>query len=157
MKRLFFLILITLYISVQSSAQEVSNDQQILSTLKEFYTKYTKIISKSYFPFKREQLIELNLLQEKYCTKKVIIEYKQWYEDDHDLFTNDWDINTRSLTTMKIIKDSKKQNTYNISFTVDSNPVSPTKIVKKNIQLQIAVIKNGEIYKINSIKDITKA
>ncbi|MEN2401786.1 hypothetical protein GKZ90_0018500 [Flavobacterium sp. MC2016-06] len=156
MKKSFFLILISLYFLINCNAQEVTKDQQISNTLKEFYTNYTKIISKSYFPFKKDQLVELKLLQEKYCTKKISMEYKQWYEDDHDLFTNDWEIDIKSLNTMKIIKDLKKQNSYNVSFTVDSTPVSPTKIVKKNIQLQINLIKTGESYKINSITDITK-
>ncbi|MDX6189500.1 hypothetical protein SGQ83_09085 [Flavobacterium sp. Fl-318] len=156
MKKYLLLILISFHISNRCDAQEITKDQQISNTLKEFYSSYTKIISKSYFPFKKEQLVELSLLQKKYCTKKVILEYKQWYEDGHDLFTNYWEVDTKSLNTMRIIKNLKTQNSYNVSFIVDSNPVSPQKIVKKDIQLQINLIKNGEIYKINSIIDITK-
>lgn len=128
------------------NAQTNVNDKQSIFMLKEFYTAYSKV------SLRIEDLPKVDSLQEKYCTLQLRKEAKKYLEDGHDLLTDDWGISKESLTSMGITKDSTKENTYVVSYIVDSYPVAPDKPVKKQVKLYVTVIKEGESYKIDSVR-----
>ena len=132
-------------------AQNNTNDNHI-TMLKEFYIVYCKLWAFKPVPPPNELYIKLDSLQEKYCSQKVRTEAKEWFDDGHDLFTNDWGIGVESLSTMTIVRDTTKENTYVVSYIVDSFPESPNKPEKKRVSLYVGIINEGESYRINSVR-----
>lgn len=122
-----------------------NNDSRIILMLKEFYTAYSEI------SFRSEDIPKVDSLQEKYCTSQLRKEAKRYLQDGHDLLTDDWGISKESLSSMKITKDPAKEKTYIVSYIVDSYPVAPDKPVKKQVVLHITVVKEDELYKIDSV------
>lgn len=133
------------------AAQSSSNDDNI-RMLKDFYTEYCKLWSIKPVPLPNVLYLKLDSLQKRYCTQKIRTEAKEWFDDGHDLFTADWGIDVESLSTMSIVKDTVKENTYVVSYIVNAFPVSPDKPEKKKVSLYVGVIRDAESYKINSVK-----
>jgi hypothetical protein len=52
---------------------------------------------------------------------------------------------------MTIVKDSRKDNKYIVSYVVDSFPVAPDKPVKKKVVLSVSVVKEGNEFKISAV------
>lgn len=126
------------------NAQTGKGDNAI-STLKEFYTAYSKL------SLKIDDLPKVDSLQEKYCTIQLRNEAKKYLEDGHDLLTDDWSISKESLTSMTVVKDTIEYS-YVVSYIVDSYPVAPDKPVKKQVVLHVTVIKEGKNFKIDSVR-----
>jgi len=134
------------------NAQTGEGDKAI-SMLKEFYIAHSFIWSippSSISPNDFDK--KLDSLTGKYCTPQLRKEAKEYLQDGHDLLTDDWGISKESLTSMKITKESTQENTYVVSYIVDSYPVAPDKPVKKQVTLHVTVVKEGEIYSIASVK-----
>jgi hypothetical protein len=136
---------------VQAQNSSVNNGAEKM--IKEFYTKYCNLWKNTPSSVPANILHEkIDSLAQNYCTNSIRNEAKSWFEDGHDLFTNDWGIDLESLKSLSIVKDLTKSNTYSVSYIVESYPVSPDKPVKKQITLQVSVIKENDIYKINEVK-----
>ncbi len=130
---------------------QTGEDDRVISMLKEFYIAHSNIwsihpsqISPNDFDKK------LDSLAEKYCTPQLRKEAKKYLEDGHDLLTDDLGMSKESLNSLSVVKDAK-ENTYVVSYTVDSYPVAPEKPVKKQVVLHVTVVKEGENYKIASV------
>ena len=119
-------------------------NKQALQMLKEFYS------ARSTVKFIVKDSARWDSIQKKYCTQKLIKKAKEWYDDGHDLFTNDWGIDIESLKTMTILKDSTKENTYAVLYIVNFQ-VSPNKREKKKVTLHVGVVEESENYKITSV------
>lgn len=140
-----------LFVINACGAQNNTNDIHI-TMLKEFYTEYCKQWAVKPVPHPSDLYIKLSSLLEKYCTLKLRTEAKEWFDDGHDLLTNDWEIDVESLNTMTIVRDTGKENTYVVSYIVDSFPESPNKPEKKRVSLYVGIVKEGENYRIDSVK-----
>lgn len=134
-------------------AQKPLLDNEAKKMIKQFYTKYCNIWESTSSKAPANVLFEkIDSLTQKYCTKKIRNEAKKWFEDGHDLFTNDWGIDLESLKSLSIVKDSAKSNAFIVSYIVETYPVSPDKPVKKQIKLYLSAIKDNETYLINEVK-----
>mgnify|MGYP001411124475 CR=1 FL=1 len=136
---LSFVILIANGCNAQSGTEN-----RVLSMLKEFYIAYSKV------SFRIEDAQKVDSLQEKYCTEELRKEAKEWYGDGHDLLTNDWGIEEKDIKTIEIKKDVSKSDTYIVTYTTFlDNPgnIPP----KKDVRLQVTVVKENDGYKINKV------
>lgn len=125
------------------NAQQGKEDR-VLSMLNEFYTAYSKV------SFRIEDAQKVDSLQEKYCTEELRKEAKEWYGDGHDLLTNDWGIEEKDIKTMEIKKDVSKNDTYIVTYTTFlDNPGNIPQ--KKDVSLQVSVVKEDEKYKIDKV------
>jgi hypothetical protein len=151
MKTKSFLIILSAVVVANScvQAQNSSMDNGVEKMIKEFYTKYCIIWRSTPSSVPANVLHEkIDSLTQKYCTKRIRDEAKSWFEDGHDLFTNDWGIDIESLKSISIVKDS----TNVVSYFVDTYPISPDKPVKKEITLFVSVIREKDIYLIHEVK-----
>jgi hypothetical protein len=153
MKKILFIISFLL-IAFVSKAQVKSSDKQAIEILKIFYTAHCRIWAIKPPPPPKIFNNKLDSLHAHYCTKKLTKEAKEWLNDGHDLFTDDWGIDIESLKSMTIIKDSVKS-TYVVSYIVTFYPQSPTKPVKEHVVLHVTLTKENGEFKITSIKDST--
>lgn len=126
-------------------AQNKSDDKQAITMLKEFYEAHAKIwsippsnISPATFDKK------LDSLAGRYCTPKLRKEVKKYLQDGYDLLTDDKGISNESLATMEIKKDTIEENIYIVSYSKVSD--------KKQVILHVTVVKEGNNYKISSIR-----
>lgn len=127
------------------NAQNNAVNKTELQMLKQFYTL------RGIIKFIEKDSAKWNSIQKTYCTQKLRKEAKEWYDDGHDLFTNDLGIDNESLKTLTIIKDSTKQNSYIVSYIVNFH-VSPNEWEKKKVILHVVVVKDSDSYKIASVK-----
>jgi hypothetical protein len=114
--------------------------------LKEFYTEY---ISEGDKPLSREHGIALLKIRQEYCTQRLFNEldkYSKIMVIDYDPFTNAQDFDINWLKTLKINKDSIRNDMYHVSIWFDYEKVY------SNIKLYI--VKEGESYKIDNIDSI---
>ncbi len=144
MKKQSLILLFAISIVV-SRAQDSSSDKQAVQMLKEFYTAYSTV------KFVVKDSAKWNSLQKRYSTKKLSKEAKEWYNDGHDLYTNDWGIDIESLKNMTIIKDATKANSYIISYIVSTTDPSNNPI-KKKVILHVTAQKDDGSCKIASVK-----
>lgn len=153
LKILLMTLSIALFVNGCVQAQKPSLDNEVEKMIKEFYTKYCNTWNSSSSKVPANVLYErIDSLTQKYCTKKIRNDAKSWFEDGHDLLTNDWGIDLESLKSLTIVKDSTKSNAYIVSYMVETYPVSPDKPVKKQIKLYLSVIKEKDTYLINEVK-----
>ncbi|MFZ4457077.1 MAG: hypothetical protein ACOYOT_12750 [Bacteroidales bacterium] len=120
--------------------------------IEEFYTGYCRILEN------RPRFLPANLLYEridslaqKYCTKRIRNEAKEYFADGHDLYTNDYGIISESLKSLSIKVDVHKNNKfivnyYTINYDANRNPV------KQKVFLFISVIKVKDKYRINDVR-----
>lgn len=127
------------------NTQKVEEEEKAISMLREFYAAY------SMNDLRLEDFPEIDSLLKKYVTPQLREETNKYLQDGHDLMTDDWGISDEMLSTMKISMDSTKENTYIVSYIIDSYPVAPDKPIKKQVVLQVTVLKEGEDYKIESV------
>ncbi|WP_423129758.1 hypothetical protein [Gaoshiqia sp. Z1-71] len=151
-KRLLFLFATFMMFSISGCNAQDNAGDKCTSMLREFYTNYSKIWAIKPVPLPKDHYIIIDSLQEKYCTQKLRKEAKEWFEDGHDFLTNDWGIDVESLETMTIIKDTTKENTYIVSYIVDSYPVTPDNPVKKQVVLYVTVAKEGESCRLDFVR-----
>ena len=129
----------------------LADEEAIVQMLKEFYIAHNRAWYESNDVY---VLIEqLNVLQHKYCTQKFRKELKEAFEAyglDHDIFTADYGIDNESIKTLLIIKDNVRENTYCVSYTV--NTEDPTnKTISQYVEIQIVVEKEDGDFKINEV------
>ncbi|WP_152552890.1 hypothetical protein [Schleiferia thermophila] len=145
MKILKILLLNSMILIVNGCNAQTDKDDKPILMLKDFYTAYSKVI------FKFEDSSKVDSLLEKYCTPQLREKAKKYLEYGHDLLTDDWGFSEESLTSLIVVKGAK-ENEYTVSYIVDTYPVAPNKPVKKQVVLFITVVKEGENYKIDSIR-----
>ncbi|MGZ3860978.1 MAG: hypothetical protein ACXVMS_15670 [Flavisolibacter sp.] len=154
MKGLFFLPLIIImgFINNGCIAQGNNSDKQVIKMLTEFYTTYSKIWSIKPGPHFGMLYKRLDSLQKIYCIQKIRKEAKEWFDDGHDLLTNDFGIDVESIKSMTIAKDTTKVKSYLVSYEVIEFPVSPNKPIKERITLHVNVVNEEDKYKIAAVK-----
>lgn len=135
-------------------AQSQNEDEQIISMLREFYIAYNTVWENAttYKPEEFEN--KVFSLQQKYCSDRLQGEIKKYYETyklEHDLLTNDFG-GTDSETlksTLTITKDTTKENSYVVSYTVKIKaPSTPRE--EKNV-IHLTVVKEKGSYKIDEV------
>ena len=133
--------------------QNKAAEKQAKNTLLEYYSKHfyvwenTPISNTVPVNVLREKL---DSLMQKYCTSKARSEAIQAFENvGADWLTKDLvgDLNEN----LKVKKDSTKGSEYIVSFTATYLDI-PTKPVRENVVLHVTVVKEGESYKIDSVK-----
>ena len=144
MKTIIYFLIISNALLTNCNCANAQN-QPALQMLKKFYT------ARSSVKFIEKDSAKWNSIQKIYCTQKIRKEAKEWYDDGHDLFTNDLGIDIESLKTLTIIKDPTKENNYVVSYIVNFH-VSPNEWEKKKVTLHVCVVKEDESYKIASVK-----
>ena len=135
-----------------SCAQSPNEEKQIISMLKEFYTAHITLweslrtlLSKVEFDNK------LDSLQEIYCTKRVRIESKKYHKLGYDLLSNDFITSIEKLkSTLKIVRDTTKENTYIVSYIAEIRDPSVPPRDHENI-IHLTVVKENDSYKIDEI------
>jgi hypothetical protein len=151
MKITIYLVLIcTLFLS-NSGCARAQNDKQAVQMLKEFYNAHNTVWSTT----KDNYILirKLDSLQRKYCTMSLRRELKKEFQAnglDHDILTNDYDINIEALKTMSISKDPTKPKGYIVSWTIST--LNPSyKPIKKKVFVHVTVVKENNSSKINSV------
>ncbi|HLW06199.1 MAG TPA: hypothetical protein VKY45_01445 [Marinilabiliaceae bacterium] len=137
MKRIIYFITTLVFMNNTGCLHSQSKDEQIISMLKEFYVAYNAVWENatSYKPEEFEE--KVFSLQRKYCSNKLQNEIKKYYETyklEHDLLTNDFGgTNSEKLkSTLTIVKDTTKENSYIVSYVVEIKaPSSPSE--EKNV------------------------
>ena len=149
------LILITSLICNNAISQkncqtnENYSELQISNTLNDFYTAYFNLQSDPY-PLKK-QIQKVDSLLERYCTKEFLNFYKNIQgpeELDWDPFLDANYIEIEFLKTMKISKDKEKNDLYYVSYIKKYNNEATT--------IELTIIKEKEVYKINSLPQLTR-
>jgi hypothetical protein len=132
-----------------SQTKQGYSQLQISNTLKEFYTAYFHLQSDPY-PLEKQTHIADSLL-DRYCTKEFINFYRNIQgpeELDWDPFFDANYIEGDILKTIKISKDKVKNDLYYVSYLKKySNEVTT---------IELSIIKEKEVYKINSLPQLTR-
>ncbi len=112
-----------------------SSDKEIIEMLNTFYREY--ITENDNMPVNEKKI---NLIKKKYCTNNLIEKIKK--DDlDYDPLVNAQDISREWIKTMKITKDSKKENAYIVCFTDKYN--------KTPFCTKLLILKSKEGFKID--------
>jgi hypothetical protein len=154
MKRIVYFIITLVFMTNVNCVLPQNEEEQIISMLKEFYVSYNAVWENatSYKPEKFEE--EVFSLQQKYCSSRLQNEIKKYYEIyklEHDLLTNDFGgTNSEKLkSTLKVKKDTTKENTYVVSYVVEiKTPSTPRE--EENV-IHLTIIKEGDNYKIDKV------
>jgi hypothetical protein len=108
--------------SVQKNdLQEPNIDAKNIVMIRNFYTAYAEIWTDvrttnfNTFTIKRDSLATI------YCTDKLRLDAKN-ADLGYDLLTDNWPIDINSLETMKIIKDSTKNECYTVLYKANIYP-----------------------------------
>ena len=114
-----------------------SDDKEIVEMLKTFYKEY--ITENDKMPLNE---LKISIIKKKYCTKKLLEKIAK--DDlDYDPLVNAQDISQYYLKTMKITKEPKKTNTFQVCFTNEYN--------KKPFCVKLLIINTKEGFKIDTI------
>lgn len=137
-----------------SCAQSQNENEQIISMLKKFYITYNSVWENANTYTPKEFENKVFSLQQEYCSDKLQREIKKYYETyklEHDLLTNDFGgTNSEKLkSTLSIVKDTTKENSYIVSYMVEIKAPS-TPLDEKNI-IHLTVIKEKGNYKIDKV------
>ena len=154
MKRIVYFIVTLVFMTNVSCVLPQNEEEQIISMLKEFYVAYNAVWENA-TSYKREKFEEeVFSLQQKYCSSRLQNEIKKYYEIyklEHDLLTNDFGgTNSEKLkSTLKVKKDTTKENTYVVSYVVEiKTPSTPRE--EENV-IHLTIIKEGDNYKIDKV------
>jgi hypothetical protein len=145
------LFVMLVFMSSCGQAQNNTSEKQI-SMLKEFYISYNDIWSAPPKTIPYDVLAnKADSLNSIYCTVQLRKKAKEWLEEGHDLITNDYSYGDMVPKTLSVIKDSTKSNEYIVSYTAhDTDPYG--KEYTQQVTLHVTVIKEGESYKIDSVR-----
>ena len=147
---LYVFVLAVMFTANISCAQSLNEEKQIISMLREFYTAHTTIWESFLALSPDEFENKLDSLQEIYCTKRVRIESKKYRKLGHDLLTNDFGTSIEKLkSTLKIVRDTTKENTYIVSYVIEIG--YPSKPREEEHFIHLVVIKENDSYKIDEI------
>jgi len=149
--RIFSFLFIS-FICSNCIAQDNKDAEKIIM-IKKFYISYSKLWAIKPLPPPKEFYKKLDSLQKIYCTQKLRKKAKDWFEDDgHDLYTNDWGIAPNDTSSITVLKDFKAQNKYILRYTTLFHE-SPSKYVKRNVTLNLEVVRIDNEYKIDAVLD----
>lgn len=137
------------------SQNKLSEEKQIIKTLKVFYKEYfleetkTKIDIDSTIGIGTDNA-KIELLKKKYCTRRFLAKLRKAFKNelDYDPLVNAQDFDMKDYETLKIIRDKIKSNVYLVSFDYFEYD-------KENIQkpIKMVIVKENGMYKIDSIID----
>lgn len=146
-------ILITfIFESCCIKAQNNSSDNKIEKMIRNFYTEYAIILNSTPISIPADLLNErIDSIAQKYCTKKIRIESKKWFENGQELFTNDYGIVLESLKKFTVSSIPFFNNIFIIKYTTTNSDASDRKVTQ-NVVLHISIIKEHDTYKINEIR-----
>lgn len=133
---------------VHCSAQSFDDDNNIV-LLKEFY-----YIHQTYI-YKDSVSLFVDSIYAKYCTEALIDKAKKLRKFDHDMYTDDWGITKEALNSLTIQKNALRDNSYIVTYSIDTYPISPYNAVKKQIILNLTIINVKGVYKIDSISSLS--
>ena len=158
MRTLASLIICMVFTLTSSCGQTQNNsmEKEVENILLEFYSKHlyiwenTPISNSSPVTVLQEKL---DSLMQKYCTSKLRNEAREAFENvGVDFMTND--LIGDSNEGLKVEKEAGNENGYIISFISDvalySDATGGT--TKKQIVLHVTVVKEGESYKLDSVR-----
>lgn len=131
-----------------SKAQNKPSDSQAIEMLKRFYFAYNAAWSNSHtgVPFKK-----LELLQRRYCTKKMRKEVKEEGVDQDPLLGAD-NTYAEHLKTIKVTKDPVKSNVYTVSY-INHTMGGDYKPADIGVVLHVTVVKEGKSFKIDAVDE----
>lgn len=136
-KFLAFILPIMIFFNCCCQVQSISSDKQIVKLLKTFYVDY--ITESTTMPV---NLKRIDVIKRKYCTARFITKIEK-QELDYDVILNAQDCDLEWLKTLSVTKDSKRVNTYIVSYIDNFSK-------KKNAISLVVVSEKGE-FKVNSI------
>ena len=125
----------------------ISTDEDAIQFLREFYIAYNRAWKE---PDDAEKLYNL---QQKYCSRKFRKELKEAFKIhglDHDVLTADYGIDYGSIKTLLITKNDIKENTYCVSYIIDTQDAA-NKNIKRNVQIQLVLVKEDGDFKIDAV------
>lgn len=126
---------------------DVYSEEQILITLKAFYSSYISQYSKIESEDNVKAVFEkMYSIKKKYCTTSLLNKIEK-EELDEDPFLKSQDFNLDWSKTLRFRKDSKKQNMYIVSYSYYDN-YKRTNIHKI---IKLTLIKQKGCYKIDSV------
>jgi len=154
MKTLQFYIISTVLIFFNSCgiAQNNTFEKQAENMLLEYYTKHFQVWGIPSLP-SDVRYEKLDSLMQKYCTSKLINEAKEAFENvGVDFLTNDLIGNLNE--NLKVERDTINENDYIVSFVSDIATYidAPGEQTKKQVTVYVTVIKEGDCYKIDSVR-----
>ena len=152
MKNILYVFVIAVMFTANiSCAQSPNKDKQIISMLKEFYIAHNTVWESMRTLSPDEFNNKLDSLQEIYCTKRVIIESKKYHKLGFDLLSNNFITSIEKLkSTLKIVRDTTKENTYIVSYIAEIRDPSVPPRDHENI-IHLNVVKENESYKIDKV------
>ena len=154
MKLLKLYIISTALISISScgAAQNNTSEKQAVTMLLEFYAKHFQVWGIPSLP-PDVRYEKLDSLIQNSCTSKLRNEARETFENvGADFLTNDLIGNVNE--NLKVERDAANENGYIVSFISDiaTYADAPGRQTKKQVTLHVTVVKEGESYKIDSVK-----
>lgn len=151
-------IIITILLTTICSClniHKLSSEKDIKENIKQFYKEYCKIWEEANLASSNQLDIKIDSLISQYCTNELKVKSLRWLKDGHDLLTNDWGIKHNSLNKLIVDKNNNQENSYIISYLVESFPVSPSTPVIQKVTLIITVVSDNDRIMIDGVKDIS--
>lgn len=151
--KLYIISTVLIFISSCGAAQNNTSEKQVENMLMDFYSKYVYIWENT--PINDAVPVnvlygKLDSLIQKFCTSKLRNKaITTFQEADADWLTNNL---VGSLNeNLKVEKDTTKEDGYIVSFAATYTD-APGGQTKKQVTLQVTVVKEGESYKIADVK-----
>jgi hypothetical protein len=143
--------LIIIAINGCNAQSERVKENRAIQIVRAFYEKNHAIWST---PYAGHQALgkKLDSLAELYCTPSLRVEAQSWFEDGHDLYTDDWVLR---ITAFSIVQEPGKENSVVVSFFVNGAPNANGSPTRQKIELRVGVVKEGGRYKLDSVTPLT--
>jgi hypothetical protein len=144
--KLFFSLteLLFLCVGVRCSTQSF-DDKKIVNFLKNFYSVHEEIM------YKDSVSIGVDSVYSRFCTEGLMIKARKLKKFDHDIYTDDWGITKEALKNIIIVKNASRDNSYIVSYFIDTYPVSPFTAVRKQVVLNLTIVDVEGGYKIDAV------
>lgn len=145
-KLLSFIICIqfTFLSSCGQTVQNSSTDKEAEKMLRDFYTNYFNVFVE---PPSAASQKKLEMLQKQFCTEAFYKKIAEIIEQtDADVFLKAQDSDIKYLKTLTVSKDLQNEE-YVVSYIADATPEE-----KITITLHITLVKEGNNYKISSVR-----
>jgi hypothetical protein len=151
--QIYLISTILIFISSCSNAQNNNSEKLAETMLLDFYSKHFYIWRNT--PISNTSPVtvlyeKLDSLMQKYCTSKLRKEVREVFENvGADYLTNNLigDLNEN----LKVVKDARMENDYIVSF-LATYLDAPGGQTKKQVTVYVTIIKEGEGYKIDSVR-----
>lgn len=151
--KVFITSTILIFINSCGAAQNNASERNIENMLLDFYSKHFYIWENT--PINNASPVyllheKLDSLMQKYCTSKLRSEAKEILENvGADLLTNN--LVGQINENLRVEKDTANENSYFVSFMATYSD-APGGQTKKQVVLNVTVVKEGNYYKINSVE-----